>query len=255
MPKDTTRVIVFGSGNVATSLGRAWESSGVVIAGFCNRAGVVPPGFISTKAPCFKKASEIDVIADYALIAVRDDVIFPMIDQLPQHLTPIHFSGAQPNPRRGGVIWCAQSVQPNNPGDAKNIPMIVTSNEEAISEKLMAFAKRISSHVLLTTEENRQKGHLIAVFAVNFTNHALAVAHELSEQAGIPWDWFVPMIDAMSKGAMDGKAYERQTGPGLRGEDAIISSQLKALKAHPTLQELYKATTASIQNLHDKPKT
>ena len=77
MANDTPRVIVFGSGNVATSLGRAWEANGVIIAGFCNRRGVVPPGFTSTDAPCFKHSSEIDVAADYALLAVRDEVVFP----------------------------------------------------------------------------------------------------------------------------------------------------------------------------------
>ncbi|MGB1123480.1 MAG: hypothetical protein ACPG08_08135, partial [Flavobacteriales bacterium] len=61
MANSTPRVIVFGSGNVATSLGRAWEASGVVIAGFCNRRGIVPPGFSSTNAPCFTNAADIDV--------------------------------------------------------------------------------------------------------------------------------------------------------------------------------------------------
>lgn len=253
MPKKAPRVILFGSGNVATSLGRAWEASGVIIAGFCNRRGIVPPGFRSKNAPCFTSASDIDVAADYALIAVRDEVVFPIIKQLPPNLTPIHFSGAQTDPDNGGVIWCAQSIQPNEPELAGDIPMVITANDAAVLEELTAFAGRISSCLFPTTEEKRQKGHLTAVFAVNFTNHALAVAQELAEQAELPWDWFVPMIEAMSQGAIDGKAYERQTGPGLRREQAIIRSQIEALKSHPNWQKFYQAATASIQNLHDIP--
>jgi len=253
MPDGAPRIIVFGSGNVATSLGRAWEASGVVFAGFCNRRGIVPPGFLSTEAPCFTQPSDIDVDADYALIAVRDDVVFSTIEQLPPHLIPVHFSGAQRNPERGGVIWCAQSVQPDNPEHVGNIPMVITSNDASMQEALTALAGRISSHLFPTTEASRQKGHLIAVFAVNFTNHALAIAHELAEQAELPWDWFVPMISAMSQGAIEGKAYERQTGPGVRHEDAIIRSQIQALEAHPAWQKFYEAATASIQQLHDKP--
>ena len=85
MADSAPRVIVFGSGNVATSLGRAWEASGVVIAGFCNRQGLVPPGFTSADAPCFKHPVDIDVAADYALMSVRDEVVLPLIEQLPSH--------------------------------------------------------------------------------------------------------------------------------------------------------------------------
>ena len=136
MADSAPRVIVFGSGNVATSLGRAWEANGVVIAGFCNRRGLVPPGFTSTDAPCFKHPADIDVAADYALMAVRDEVVFDLIEQLPSHLTPVHFSGAQRNPNKGGVIWCAQSIQPNNPEHVGTIPMVITANDEAEREAL-----------------------------------------------------------------------------------------------------------------------
>ena len=255
MPDGTTRVIVLGSGNVATSLGRAWEANGISIAGFCNRRGIVPQGFKSIQAPCFTNPSDIDVAADYALIAVKDEAIFSTIEQLPPHLTPVHFSGAQRNPDRGGVIWCAQSVQPNKPEHVAKIPMVITSNDEVMLEKLTALAGCISSHLFPSTEEKRQKGHLTAVFAVNFTNHTLAIAQKLAEEAQLPWDWFVPMIEAMSQGAIEGKAYERQTGPGLRREDAIIRSQIKALEAHPAWQKFYEAATSSIQQLHNKPSS
>jgi hypothetical protein len=255
MADNAPRVIVFGSGNVATSLGRAWEANGVVIAGFCNRQGIVPPGFKCTDAPRFKHPTEIDVAADYALMAVRDEVVFDLIEQLPAHLTPVHFSGALRNPDNGGVIWCAQSIQPNAPENVGTIPMVITANDETERDLLTALAGRISKHLYPTTEEKRQKGHLTAVFAVNFTNHALAVAQELAEQAELPWDWFVPMIEAMSQGAIDGNAYERQTGPGIRREEAIIRSQLASLQAHPAWQQFYEAATASIQYLHDKPES
>ena len=247
------RVIVFGSGNVATSLGRAWEASGITIAGFCNRSGIVPQGFTSTDAPCFTEASAIDVDADYALIAVRDEAVFTIIEQLPPHLIPVHFSGALHNPDRGGVIWCAQSIQPHKPELVEGIPMVITSNDERTRDELTALAGRVSNRLFPSSEEQRQKGHLTAVFAVNFTNHALAIAQQLAEEAELPWDWFVPMIEATSQGALTGKAIDRQTGPAIRREDAIIRSQLAALEAHPAWYKFYKAATESIQHLHDSP--
>lgn len=253
MGESAPRVVVFGSGNVATSLGRAWEANGVIIAGFCNRKGIIPPGFTTTDTACFTDPAAIDVDADYALIAVRDEAVFPTIDRLPPTLVPVHFSGAQRNPERGGVIWCAQSVQPHNPELVSGIPMVITAQDELVRDELTALASRISSRLFPSTEEKRQKGHLTAVFAVNFTNHALAIAQSLAGQAELPWDWFVPMIEATSQGAISGKAIDRQTGPGIRREEAIIQSQLAALKDHPAWQAFYEAATQSIQQLHDKP--
>lgn len=255
MAEERPRVILFGSGNVATSLGRAWEASGVQIVGFCNRKGIVPPGFQSTHAPCFTHPGAIDVTADYALIAVRDEFVFPVIDALPSGLTPIHFSGAQRNPDTGGVIWCAQSIQPHAPEQVEHVPMVITAHDEATRIALTHLAGRISQHLFPTTEEKRQKGHLTAVFAVNFTNHTLAIAQQLAEQAELPWDWFIPMIEATSKGAIEGNAAERQTGPGFRREEAIVQAQIQALQDHPAWRKLYEAATESIQNLHEKPST
>ena len=55
----------------------------------------------------------------------------------------------------------------------------------------------------------------------------------------------------MSQGAIDGNAFERQIGPGIRREEAIIRSQLESLQGHPAWQQFYEAATASIQQLHD----
>ena len=101
--------------------------------------------------------ADIDVAADHALMAVRDEVVFPLIEQLPSHLTPVHFSGALRNPDKGGVIWCAQSIQPNNPEHVGTIPMVITANDEAEREALTALAGRISNQLYPTTEEKRQR--------------------------------------------------------------------------------------------------
>ena len=197
-----------------------------------------------------KHPADIDAAADYALMAVRDEVVFPLIEQLPR-TSPLSTSAVPCATRtKGGVIWCAQSIQPNDPEHVGTIPMVITANDEAERDALTALAGRISNQLYPTTEEKRQKGHLTAVFAVNFTNHALAVAQELAKQAELPWDWFVPMIEAMSQGAIDGNAFERQTGPGIRREEAIIRSQLESLQGHPAWQH-HEAATASIQHLHD----
>lgn len=131
--------------------------------------------------------------------------------------------------------------------------MVITANDSATREVLTELAGRISTRLFPTMEEKRQKGHLTAVFAVNFTNHALAIAQQLSAEADLPWDWFIPMIEATSQGAIEGHAAARQTGPGLRREEAVIQAQLQALSTHPAWRKFYEAATESIQILHEKP--
>lgn len=244
------RIVILGSGNVATSLGQAWEKNGAAIVGFCNRKGEIPVGFSTQDVPCFNHPSSIDVEADFALVAVRDEHVFSSIEALPSQLTPVHFSGAHPNPKNGGVIWPAQSIQPKDPEAIKKVPLVVTASEGGQLERITSLARLISPLVHSTTAEKRMKGHLAAVFAVNFTNHAFAIAQRLAADADLDWDWFVPMIEATCIGAVDQKSESRQTGPGIRREQAVISAQLKALDAHLEWRKLYEAATHSIQNMH-----
>ena len=66
------------------------------------------------------------------------------------------------------------------------------------------------------------------------------------------------MIEAMSQGAIDGNAFERQTGPGIRREEAIIRSQLESLQGHPAWQKSTKRplpafNTFTTTPIHDRP--
>ncbi|MFZ8836975.1 MAG: DUF2520 domain-containing protein [Flavobacteriales bacterium] len=250
MDNYSPRIVLLGSGNVATSLGQAWERNGAAIVGFCNRKGEIPAGFSTQDVPCFNHPSSIDVEADFALVAVRDEYVFSSIEALPSQLTPVHFSGAQSNPQNGGVIWPAQSIQLNDPEAIKKVPLVVTASDGVQLERITSLAQLISPIIHPTDAEKRMKGHLAAVFAVNFTNHAFAIAQRLAADADLDWDWFVPMIEATCIGAVDQKSEARQTGPGIRREEAVLSAQIQALQAHSPWREFYEAATHSIQNMH-----
>ena len=92
---DSICAAIIGKGRVATTLGRAWESSGLSIGAFCNRSHEIPDGFTTLDALCVEDCSQLPSDINVAMIAVSDDAVPAIIDQLPSGIFSIHFSGSE----------------------------------------------------------------------------------------------------------------------------------------------------------------
>ena len=76
-------VALIGKGNVARALGRAWQNSGINIAAYCNRTAELPEGLEHQDAFLTSDPSKIPSDVDAILVAVSDDAINDVIQQLP----------------------------------------------------------------------------------------------------------------------------------------------------------------------------
>ena len=86
---DSICAAIIGKGRVATTLGRAWESSGLSIGAFCNRSHEIPDGFTTLDALCVEDCSQLPSDINVAMIAVSDDAVPAIIDQLPSGIFSI----------------------------------------------------------------------------------------------------------------------------------------------------------------------
>ena len=82
-----------------------------------------------------------------------------------------------------------------------------------VSIKELAF--RISKKVMATDSQTRQKIHLAAVIASNFTNHMLTTGKEIASGAGIPFNLFEPLIKETISKALENGPEVSQTGPAV----------------------------------------
>lgn len=88
------------------------------------------------------------------------------------------------------------------------------------------------------------------MLAGNFTNHLLALAHNLTESNGLEFNLLRPLIaETLRKGLAAGNPADVQTGPARRGDLTTIDTHLTLLTSYPRLSEIYQVMTQSIQQL------
>ena len=93
----------------------------------------------------------------------------------------------------------------------------------------------------------RLRLHIGAVFAANFTNALVDMAHRLIQPK---WDYtiYLPLLEAVVQKLHYLFPREAQTGPARRGDEETIQKHLKLLKAEwPELAGLYEAMSRYIQ--------
>jgi predicted short-subunit dehydrogenase-like oxidoreductase (DUF2520 family) len=100
--------------------------------------------------------------------------------------------------------------------------------------------------------EQREKLHLAAVFACNFSNFMYDIANELVIKAGFSIEIIQPLIIETADKINYITPYEAQTGPAKRADKKTIYRHLFILSNYPSWKKIYKLLTASIYSRHKK---
>lgn len=247
--KTIQRIGLIGSGNVATTLGRAWIEHGIEIVACYNRKQA-PLSWNSDLQPLASPkdfASTLDAI----LVATSDDSVFEIIADLPAGPLVVHFSGSLPLPARpGGAIWPIQSIRKESHSAGSTFPLVLNATDNEAQHLLQPFAQKIASQLHSLSDTERKAAHLAAVFASNFSNHSLSIAQALAAKSGLPWSTFKPLVQTILEQGTLGASFNQQTGPALRREEHVLQAHREALKTNPEWLSVYEAMAASIQGMH-----
>lgn len=247
------RVGIVGNGHVANVLGPLWLKEGIEFVACSVRQNTLPAWLESAStSPAVQLVNGPENMLtnlDAFLLAVSDDAIESVAHSLPKGPLVIHFSGTISTlDRPGGVIWPVQSLHRDRDSAPTELTCLVEPHDMD-PEVLLSFARHIATHLHLASAGSRQKAHLAAVFAANFSNHALAVAQELIEQTKVPWDTFAPLIQGILQEGLNGHSASKQTGPAIRRDSSVIRAHRATLQGRDQWLELYDAMTASIQSM------
>ena len=249
-------VVIIGTGNVATVLGKLIVSRGHKIVEVVGRNKVTTVAlatmFNSTANTDFSSISEL---GDIYVIAVVDTAIETIAKQLTlQHKLVVHTAGSVSinvlnNPKNThGVLWPMQTLRK----EMKNIPAIpfvIDANNEATYTTLLAFTKTITSTVFRANDTKRIKLHLTAVLVSNFTNHLYALADDYCHKEALDFKLFLPLIEETGNRIKNNAPKNIQTGPAIRKDEATIGNHVNLLKGHPSLQKLYQLMSDGIKDL------
>lgn len=255
----TLRIGLFGAGRVAAQLASALMAAGHELAFISSRttaaaevlaAGLpTPPPVLNAAAPSLPAANlYLLAVPDAAVPAVLSATAWP-VGAVVAHLAgalPLSVFAAAPGVR-GGVFYPLQTFSPGRAVAWAAVPLFIEAADHAAETLLLNLARSLSSHVQRLTSAERLRLHVGAVFANNFTNHLLGIAHELLAEAGLPFELLAPLIRETVDKALSQSPFAVQTGPAVRHDAATLAAHRAALVAQPRWQQLYEALTTSIQ--------
>jgi predicted short-subunit dehydrogenase-like oxidoreductase (DUF2520 family) len=261
-PSGPLRIGLFGAGRVASALAPALVAAGHHVAFVANRTLGPAQALAAALPACPALPQEVALAAplpaDVYLLAVPDAAVPTLVaaGQWPAGALLVHVAGALPlavfaaRPLvRGGVLYPLQTFSPGRCIDWPAVPLFVEATEPGAEATLLALAGSLSQRVALLASPQRLRLHLGAVWASNFTNHLLGVAHALLAEASLPFELLHPLVrETVDKAlAAQPSPYAVQTGPAVRHDAPTLAAHEAALASHPAWQALYAQLTASVQ--------
>jgi predicted short-subunit dehydrogenase-like oxidoreductase (DUF2520 family) len=250
-------IVIIGTGNTATVLGKKMKAAGHQISQVFGR----DPHRASELAYALdtESANYSSIIykkADLYLVTVSDRSIEEVLNDLQLGDRPIaHTAGSvslevlRPYTSAYGVFYPLQSLK-KEVGELPDIPILIDANNPSTRYLLSALAHSISPLVIEAGDELRFKVHMAAVFCNNFVNHIYFLMERYCAEQGIDFRLLIPLIQETGRRLNHTTPAHTQTGPASRKDTATLEKHLLLLENQPELKELYQLFTQSIQRYH-----
>jgi len=246
-------IVIIGTGNTATVLGRKLKSAGHKIVQVFGRDSMAASQLayeLGTESTTYWNVVYRD--ADLYILAVSDIAIEEVLQelQLPDK-TIVHTAASVSKnilknaSHHFGVFYPLQSLK-KEIGHIPDIPIVIDASDESTMRELEVLAHSISDKVVEAGDEQRMKLHLAAVIVNNFVNHLYALAESYCNNEGIDFDLLVPLIKETAERIQYISPAQSQTGPALRNDRTTIEKHLELLKKYPHLKKIYETFTESI---------
>jgi len=250
-------IVIIGSGNVATALGRKMLAAGHRIVQVYSRnpdhatalAGLLQSNPISS-------LNALERNAGLTLIAISDNAFPAFLAEFPQTTSfLVHTAGSvsvdmlKGRSARYGVLYPLQSFRKEMETQTE-FPLLIDAGNENDLQLLAGIAAGLSNTVIPANDILRMKYHLGGVLVNNFSNHLFALTESWCRREGIDFALLRPLIQETCSRLEYESAENLQTGPAIRNDTETIKKQLGLLRPYPGLSRLYEMLTRSIQDFH-----
>lgn len=249
------KVVLLGSGNVAYHLALAMKSTkNVELIQRYSRKNSNAQLF-DDSIPHTTELREIKP-ADVYILAVKDEAI-AKVSALLKDIKGllVHTSGAKgldvlDSRIRRGVLYPVQSLSIDQNIDLKDVPFAIETDSAEDQKLLKDLASELTQHVYELDSVKREKLHISAVFANNFSNFMFACAKDLCDEHQIPFEILRPLILETSNKIQYLTPYDAQTGPARRHDMEVIQQHLNQLNGQQ--REMYRLLSAAISDTYKR---
>jgi predicted short-subunit dehydrogenase-like oxidoreductase (DUF2520 family) len=259
MTKEPKKIVILGSGNVATHFIKLLIKKGHEIVQLVGRneetLKTISLKYMVSYVTEFKL---INPNADIYLICVSDDEIEKVAKQIKLNdKIVLHTSGSvslktiQKTSINTGVLYPLQTFSLEDKMKWSKIPLLIEACNKDVENKIIQFALSISKKVIVLNSIQREKMHLSAVIVNNFSNHLYTLANDFLEKEKIPhFKLLLQLMQQTIKKVKKLNPDSAQTGPAKRNDKKVISKHLEILKQHPETRKIYSSISESIINYH-----
>jgi predicted short-subunit dehydrogenase-like oxidoreductase (DUF2520 family) len=247
-------IVIIGTGNTATVLGRKLKGAGHNIAQVYGRNAKAASDLayeLDTESTNYWAV--VNRIADIYLLAVSDIAVEEIVKELQlPNKTIVHTAASVSKnvlnkSQHYGVFYPLQSLKKESVS-LPDTPIIIDASDQQTLDLLENLANTITKNVIKANDEERMKLHLAAVFSNNFVNYLYALAEEYCRAEGINFKLLVPLIQETALRVQTINPSNAQTGPAFRHDAATIQRHEELLKSYPELKKFYLLFTESIWN-------
>lgn len=268
------RVVFIGAGNIAVSLS----------AGFLRKGHTVSQIWSRTLASAQQLAERLnangqtavtnrltDILPDACLyvLAVKDGALAETIERLaevlakksatydPQRLF-VHVAGTQSIetlcPLRAfgmtGVLYPFQSFVKSRVVDLGKVAFFVEGDGDVSQKRVRELALSFSASVYTATLEQRLYLHLAGCITNNFSNCLYAIAKEVMDEARLPFEVLLPVVDETARKIHLMPPREAQSGPAARGDGVTIEKHLTLIDQLQTPTALDQTSPISFRDVY-----
>ena len=246
------KIVIIGSGNLATQLSLALQEAGKDIVQVYSRSEE-HARTLAEKIGCdfTTDVEDINRQADIYIVSIKDDAISEMAATLAGVSMILHTAGSIPmdvfsgHAQHYGVLYPMQTFSKNRQVDFREIPCFIEASDEATLTAVRSLAESISSHVVDCDSERRKKMHLAAVLACNLANHCYRLAERVVEAEHIDFRLFQPLIMETARKVATMSPRDAQTGPMVRYDQRVMDMQIQMLPDERT-RDIYRLMADSI---------
>lgn len=249
-------IVIIGTGNAATVLGRKFKQAGHrIVQVFGRDASAASRLAYQLDTESTNYWSVIRKDADIYLIAVADDAISDVAKHVHVPGKVVAHTAAsikkevlKSMSHHYGVFYPLQSLRKDR-AELPEVPLFIDASDDTARNKLEQLAESISKGQVIEAGENeRLKMHIAAIFVSNFVNHLYTLAEDYCEEEGIDFQQLRPLIEETAQRIKTISPSKAQTGPAIRRDEATIKQHLLSLEKYPKLKAVYEMMTKSIQD-------
>lgn len=250
------RIVILGSGNLATNLSYLLLKKGFEIVQVYSHT-LENAKILADLLGCDYTATIENITndCDIYISAIKDNISEYVWKQINfNDKLVLHTSGSLPMSilenvtKNYGVLYPLMTLSKSKLQERDDIPFFIEANSQHNLHIINEIAEKITTAVYNVDSKKRMNLHYAAVWANNFTNCMYSVAKDITDRNNLPFEVLLPIIDETAEKIHRLTPREAQTGPAVRFDENIITKHL-SLSSNEQERILYKMISDTIHEI------